>query len=35
MKHRIIDKRVAHVSSEVVTKAADALYGYVILAEET
>ena len=32
--HGRIDKRVAHVSSEVVSDAADALYGYVTPTED-
>ena len=35
LKHGIIDKRVAHVSNEVVGNAADALYGYVTPTEDT
>jgi mRNA-degrading endonuclease toxin of MazEF toxin-antitoxin module len=35
LKHATIDKRVAHVSREVVSKAADALYGYATPTEDT
>jgi len=34
LKHRIVDKRVAHVSSKVASNAADALYGYVTPTED-
>ena len=35
LKHEMINTRVAHISSEVVGEAADALYGYVTPTEDT